>query len=73
MFFTSGLISLSIGYYGTGVAQSPRVDLGVMYNRLSLEVQLYSEDGANIMINHKWLEQPPMASDRVELGFENKQ
>ncbi|MEH7245931.1 DUF3231 family protein [Neobacillus niacini] len=73
MFFTSGLISLSIGYYGTGIAQSPRVDLGVMYNRLSLEVQLYSEDGANIMINHKWLEQPPMASDRVELGFENKQ
>jgi hypothetical protein len=68
MFFTTGLIALSIGYYGTGVAQSPRMDLGVMYNRLSLEVQLFSEDGSNIMIHNKWLEQPPMATDRGELG-----
>jgi hypothetical protein len=72
MFFTSGLIALSIGYYGTGVSQSPRLDIGVMYNRLSLEVQLYSEDGSNIMINNKWMEQPPMASDRKELGTDNK-
>jgi hypothetical protein len=72
MFFTTGLIALSIGYYGTGVAQSPRVDLGVMFNRLSLEVQLYSEDGSNIMINNKWMEQPPMAADRGELGSEHQ-
>lgn len=67
MFFTSGLISLSIGYYGTAISQSPRADISAMYNRLSLEVQMYSEDGANIMIKNKWLEQPPMASDRDEL------
>lgn len=73
MFFTSGLISLSIGFYGTGVAQSPRMDLGVMYNRLSLEVQLYSEDGSNILINNEWLEQPPMALDRDELAKKNKE
>lgn len=67
MFFTSSLVSLSVGFYGTSIAQSPRVDLGILYNRLSLEVQLYSEDGSNIMINNRWLEQPPMASDRDEL------
>jgi hypothetical protein len=67
MFFTSGLISLSVGYYGTAVAQSPRADISSMYNRLSVEVQMYSEDGANIMIKNGWLEQPPMASDRDEL------
>ncbi|WHY94430.1 DUF3231 family protein [Neobacillus cucumis] len=67
MFFTSGLISLSVGYYGTAVSQSPRGDLSAMYNRLSLEIQMYSEDGANIMIKNGWLEQPPMASDRDEL------
>jgi hypothetical protein len=72
MFFTSGLIGLSIGYYGTGISQSPRMDLGVMYNRLSLEVQLYSEDGSNIMIKNKWMEQPPMAADRGELGTEER-
>jgi hypothetical protein len=67
MFFTTGLIGLSIGYYGTGIALSPRGDIAAMYNRLSLEVQLYSEDGANIMIKNEWLEQPPMAPDRDEL------
>lgn len=67
MFFTSGLISMSIGYYGTALSQSLRGDLTSMYNRLSLEIQLYSEDGANIMIKNGWLEQPPMASDRDEL------
>ncbi|WP_286228346.1 DUF3231 family protein [Neobacillus mesonae] len=67
MFITSGLISMSVGYYGTAVSQSPRGDLTSMYNRLSLEVQLYSEDGANILIKNGWMEQPPMASDRDEL------
>ncbi|MFC3015041.1 DUF3231 family protein [Virgibacillus litoralis] len=71
MFYTTALISLSVGFYGTSIAQSPRVDIGVMYNRLSLEIQLYSEDGANIMIKNKWLEQPPMASDRDELAKKN--
>ncbi|MED4205389.1 DUF3231 family protein [Neobacillus mesonae] len=67
MFITSGLISMSVGYYGTAVSLSPRGDLTSMYNRLSLEVQLYSEDGANILIKNGWMEQPPMASDRDEL------
>ncbi|WP_428912428.1 DUF3231 family protein [Niallia sp. Krafla_26] len=71
MFFTTGLIGLSIGYYGTAIAQSPRVDIGVMYSRLMVEIQLYSEDGSNIMINNKWLEQPPMALDRDELAKAN--
>ncbi|WP_099364214.1 DUF3231 family protein [Fredinandcohnia onubensis] len=73
MYFTSGLITLSVGYYGTAVSQSPRADLSTMYNRLSLEVQLYAEDGANIMIKNGWLEQPPMASDRDELIRRKKQ
>ncbi|WP_318503324.1 DUF3231 family protein [Bacillus sp. T3] len=67
MFYTSGLISLSVGYYGTAISQSPRGDISAMYNRLSLEIQMYAEDGANIMINNGWMEQPPMASDRDEL------
>jgi hypothetical protein len=67
MFLTSGLIGLSIGYYGTGIAQSPRADIGVMYNRLMVEIQLYSEDSSN----NKWLEQPPIASDRDEFAKAN--
>lgn len=57
-----------MGYYGTAIAESPRVDLGAMYNRLTLETQKYAEDGSNIMIKNGWLEQPPMAPDRKELA-----
>lgn len=71
MYYTSALIALSTGFYGTAAAQSPRMDLGAMYNRLSLEVQKLSEDGANIMIKNKWLEQPPMAINRTELAKDN--
>jgi hypothetical protein len=71
MYYTNSLISLSIGFYGTGISLSPRADLGAMYNRLSLEIQKYSEDGANIMIKNKWLEQPPMAPNRKDLAKEN--
>ncbi|MEH7299133.1 DUF3231 family protein [Neobacillus drentensis] len=72
MFYTSGLIALSVDYYGTAVSQSPRGDLSTMYYRLSLEVQMYAEDGANIMIKNRWLEQPSMASDRDELVRKRK-
>ncbi|UOQ92204.1 DUF3231 family protein [Halobacillus shinanisalinarum] len=72
MFYTSQLISLSIGYYGTAIAQSPRMDLGTMYNKLVLEIQKISVNGANIMIKNKWMEQPPMAPDRIGLAKKNK-
>lgn len=73
MYVTSSLVSMSIGYYGIAVSQSLRGDIVSMYNRLSTEVQLYSEDGANILIKNGWMEQPPMASDRDELIREQNQ
>jgi len=72
MAYTTSLIALSIGFYGASVSQSPRVDLGVMYNRLSAEIQKLSEDGANIMIKNKWLEQPPIAPSRKDLAKDNQ-
>ncbi|MUV37814.1 hypothetical protein JNUCC1_01620 [Lentibacillus sp. JNUCC-1] len=71
MFYTTTLIGLSIGYYGTAIAQSPRIDLGVMYNKLILGIQKYLEDGGNIMIKNKWLEEPPLASNRKDLAQGN--
>jgi hypothetical protein len=68
MFYTTALIALSIGYYGTSMAMSPRKDLGVQYSRLTLEILKYAEDGANIMIKNGWLEEPPRALDRDELA-----
>ena len=73
MFMISILTGLSIQYYGLGIAVSPRRDIGVMYNRLSTEVQLYGEDGANIMIKHGWLEEEPKSADRDKLAIEKEE
>ncbi|WP_234410503.1 DUF3231 family protein [Caldalkalibacillus mannanilyticus] len=67
MFHALSLNSTGIGYYGISMGTSQRRDLGMMYARLMTEVTQYAEDGANIMINHSWLEQPPTAPDRAAL------
>ncbi|WP_367576324.1 DUF3231 family protein [Shouchella shacheensis] len=56
MFMTTALIGLSVGYYGTSMAMSPRRDLGVQYSKLSLEILRYAEDGANILIKNGWMD-----------------
>lgn len=70
MFYVTALIALSIGYYGTAMAMSPRRDIGLKYIQLTQEILAYAEDGANIMIDNGWLEQPPMALNRNKLAKE---
>ncbi|ENH97265.1 hypothetical protein J416_06515 [Gracilibacillus halophilus YIM-C55.5] len=67
MFYTTSLIALSVGYYGSSMSMSPRRDIGVMYSRLVAEILKYADDGAKIMIKHGWMEEPPRALDRDEL------
>jgi hypothetical protein len=42
-----------------GYIQSARYDLLAKYGRMSLEVGKYAEEGASLLIDHGWLEQPP--------------
>ncbi|SES96742.1 Protein of unknown function [Salinibacillus kushneri] len=72
MYYSTTLIALSVGYYGASMSMSPRRDIGIMYGRLSQEILKYAEDGANIMIKHGWMEEPPRALDRDELAKKNK-
>lgn len=67
MFHVSGMIAAGIGNYGTSMSGSPRRDLGLKYATLIPEVALYAEDGANIMIKHGWLEEPPQSDNREKL------
>lgn len=70
MFHINTLIASSIGQYGISMATAPRHDLGVTYQRLILEIIRFSNDGANMMIDHGWIEQPPIAVDRKNLARE---
>ncbi|WP_099157730.1 DUF3231 family protein [Virgibacillus ndiopensis] len=68
MFLITTLIASGMGQYGTSMSLSPRHDLGVHYTRLIAEIAKYSNQGAHILINNGWMEQPPIAADRKNLA-----
>ncbi|MDQ0233469.1 DUF3231 family protein [Metabacillus malikii] len=72
MFHTTAMIAVGIGNYGTAAGTCHRMDLSATYTRLSAEIALYAEDGANILIKHGWLEEPPQADNRQELSKQQK-
>jgi hypothetical protein len=67
MFHTTAMIALGIGFYGMSMSTSARRDVATHYARLTAEIGLYSEDGANLLIKNGWLEEPPRMVDRDEL------
>lgn len=68
MFHMSILTAAGSGNYATAAAASQRSDLIMNYERLSFEVAQYAKDGADIMIRHNWLEQPPGTKDKEQLA-----
>jgi hypothetical protein len=71
--FHMGLLSAAgTGNYATSAAASQRSDLILNYERLSLEVAQFAKDGADIMISHEWMEQPPGTIDKHKLTKSKK-
>jgi Protein of unknown function (DUF3231) len=71
MFQTNSLTVLSVAGYGTAIGASLRKDLGGHYTRLVTEILQYANDGAELMINNRWMEQPPQNIDREALRNRN--
>ncbi|MET3699405.1 uncharacterized protein DUF3231 [Bacillus oleivorans] len=59
---------IAIAFYGTALSVTSRRDLALKYSALTAELALFAEDGANLMIEKGWLEEPPLASDRRALS-----
>ena len=55
------LSSSAISSLGMAMADSLRSDLEAKYVKYVAEAMKYSKKGANIMIDNKWLQQPPQA------------
>ncbi|PLS06678.1 DUF3231 family protein [Neobacillus cucumis] len=72
MFQVSMLTGMSLGYYGTATGTVARRDLGSKFIRLFLEGVQFAEDGANIMIEHGWMEKPPSSIDEFEIAKSKK-
>ncbi len=61
------LNAFGLGVYGMAMAQSQRNDLVAMYSRVMIEVMAYGNDCANLLIKNGWMEEPPLAPDRMAL------
>ncbi|WP_174613707.1 DUF3231 family protein [Virgibacillus ihumii] len=62
------MFSMKVRTYANGASLNGRRDIGGMYAKLLMDIGLYVEDGANIMIDNEWMEQPPKAIDREGLA-----
>jgi len=68
VFHKVDMFSMKIRSFGNSIAVNGRRDIGSMYMRSLAEMLAYVEDGANILIDNGWMEEPPKAADRADLA-----
>jgi hypothetical protein len=62
------LFQAAQNYHGAGLASSMRADLVTTYEATILENLMVTKKWFNIMVQNKWLEQPPLAPNRTEIA-----
>ena len=67
MFLIIALGTISIANNGMALAETLRADLQMKFIRITPEVLKFIKDGADIMIEKKWLEQPPQSVEHKNL------
>lgn len=65
LFHKVDMFTMKIRAFGNSLAVSPRRDIAMLYGRSLVNIALFVDDGANILIDKGWLESPPQAFDRV--------
>ncbi|MBB6635713.1 DUF3231 family protein [Cohnella thailandensis] len=61
------LNSVDIMLISHALSLSMRLDLTAHYTKIIAKVMSYSKDTFDIMVEHRWLEQPPLTIDRKQL------
>jgi hypothetical protein len=67
MYMTSLISSSAVAFNVLGTTYSMRSDLQIKLGLLSKNIFQYAKEGAEIMIKHKWMEEPPQMEDRNQL------
>ncbi|MGF6953407.1 hypothetical protein QF028_005912 [Neobacillus sp. B4I6] len=62
------LFQAAQNYHGTGLASAMRTDLVAAYETTILKNLMVTKKWFNIMVQNKWLEQPPLAPNRKEIA-----
>lgn len=64
LFHKVDMFSMKIRAFGNSLAVNGRRDLGLLYGRTLINIGLFVDDGANILIDKEWIESPPKAFER---------
>ncbi|HYK72039.1 MAG TPA: DUF3231 family protein [Pseudoneobacillus sp.] len=70
MYHIGFLFQAAQAYHGAGLAAAMRTDLVTAYESTILQNLLVTKKWFNIMVQNKWLEQPPLAPNRNEIARE---
>jgi hypothetical protein len=68
MYHIGFLFQAAQTYHGTGLASAMRTDLVTTYEGVILKNLRVTKKWFNIMVQNKWLEQPPLAPNREEIA-----
>ncbi|WP_407272513.1 DUF3231 family protein [Radiobacillus sp. PE A8.2] len=60
LFKSSLIVGAMGGRYGVSASATLRKDIGTMFLKMMGETLLYAEDTGNLLIKHKYLDEPPM-------------
>ncbi|WP_342048823.1 DUF3231 family protein [Bacillus sp. OTU530] len=64
------LFQAAQAYHGAGLAAAMRTDLVTTYESIILKNLMVTKKWFNLMVQNKWLEQPPLAPNRNEIAKE---
>ena len=64
------LFQTSQAYHGAGLAAAMRTDLVTTYESIILKNLMVTKKWFDLMVQNKWLEQPPLAPNRKEIAKE---
>ncbi|WP_318502948.1 DUF3231 family protein [Bacillus sp. T3] len=64
------LVQAAQNYHGAGLASSMRTDLVAAYEGTILKNLMLTKKWFSLMVENKWLEQPPLAPNRTEMAKE---
>jgi hypothetical protein len=70
MYHIGFLFQTAQSYHGVGLASAMRSDLVATYESTILKNLMVTKKWFNIMVQNKWLEQPPLAPNRKEISKE---
>lgn len=59
LYHALSMCAFTIGVDGAAIASSKRADLLALHTKFGAEIVKYAAEGTQIMINNRWLEQPP--------------